>query len=200
MQWIIYTDEVFFLFFSGWFYSVCCHYIEGSYNFQIKVLLFFVVICTWNLLSYSNHNTSIFEICKLYPHFFISKMSILNIRFNLIYTVRAPITFIRVNKFSHILLNYFWFSSAQGIYILKQRKEHSAHIATNLFRWNKIGWHDSQAAGMVWQLIYIDRQWKGTLNRGAALFCCILQLKLLRQKEIISTSTFLILGYLSALS
>lgn len=97
----------FSLFFSGWFYSLCCHYMGRSNTFQINVLLFLVVTCTWNLLSYSNHKTYIFEIYKLYIHFFLIKMSILNIIFYLIYTVRAPITFIRVNKFSHINLNYF---------------------------------------------------------------------------------------------
>lgn len=78
-------------------YGKVCHFslvglvhftviVQKSYiPFQKKVLLF-LVICTWNLLSYSNHhNIYIFEIYKAYPIFFLSKMSILGVRFYFIY-------------------------------------------------------------------------------------------------------------------
>lgn len=58
-------------FFIGWFNLLCYLCLEVLYTFPKKVLLPFLVICTWNLLSYSNyHNTSIFEIYKAYPIFF----------------------------------------------------------------------------------------------------------------------------------
>lgn len=131
---------------------------------------------------------------------FLSKMSILNDSFYFIYTDRTLITFITVNNFTPISFKYLNSIVHGNLHFRakKKKKGHSAHIATDLFRWNKTGWHNSQAAGMVWQLI--DRQWIGTLKRGAAVIYCILQLKLLKQKEVIFTSTSLILGYLSALS